>query len=58
MKYQMKILIPNDNEKDLAEIPKNILGDIEITSVKNVDEVIKIALIKKLKPIAIYSNEN
>ena len=46
-----KILIPNDNEKDLAEIPKNILGDIEITSVKNVDEVIKIALIKKLKPI-------
>ena len=46
-----KILIPSDNEKDLVEIPKNILGNIEITSVKNVDEVIKIALVKKLKPI-------
>tara|TARA_B110000438_G_scaffold72389_1_gene72495 strand:+ start:3668 stop:6061 length:2394 start_codon:yes stop_codon:yes gene_type:complete len=46
-----KILIPNDNEKDLVEIPKNILGDIEINSVKNVDEVIKIALVKQLKPI-------
>ncbi len=46
-----KILIPSDNEKDLVEIPKNILGDIEIIPVKNVDEVIKIALVKKLKPI-------
>ena len=46
-----KILIPSDNEIDLVEIPKNILGDIEISPVKNVDEVIKIALTKKLKPI-------
>ena len=46
-----KILIPDDNKKDLAEIPKNILGDIELIPVKNVDEVIKIALVKKLKPI-------
>ena len=46
-----KVLIPKENEKDLVEIPKNILGDIEISPVKNVDEVIKIALTKKLKPI-------
>jgi ATP-dependent Lon protease len=46
-----KILIPSDNKKDLVEIPKNILGDIELVPVKNVDEVIKIALVKKLKPI-------
>ena len=46
-----KILIPYDNKKDLAEIPKNILGDIELIPVKNVDEVIKIALVKKLKPV-------
>ena len=46
-----KILIPSDNKKDLVEIPKNILGDIELIPVKNVDEVIKIALVKKLKPI-------
>ena len=53
-----KILIPSDNEKDLVEIPKNILGDIEISPVKNVDEVIKIALIKKLKPIEWLEVEN
>jgi ATP-dependent Lon protease len=53
-----KILIPNDNEKDLVEIPKNILGDIEITPVKNVDEVVKIALVKQLKPIEWIEVEN
>ena len=33
------------------EIPKNILKDIEITPVSNVDEVLKIALTKELKPV-------
>ena len=46
-----KVLIPEDNKKDLAEIPKNILENIEIITVKNVDEVLKIALTKELKPI-------
>ena len=46
-----KILIPIDNKKDLAEIPKNILSDLEIVTVKTVDEVLKIALTKELKPI-------
>ena len=46
-----KVLIPFDNKKDLAEIPKNILDKIEIITVKNVDEVLKIALIKVLKPV-------
>ena len=46
-----KIIIPEDNKKDLAEIPKNILNDIEIITVKTVDEVLKIALVKELKPI-------
>ena len=46
-----KILIPEANKKDLVEIPKNILGDIEITAVKTVDEVLKIALVKELKPV-------
>jgi len=46
-----KVLIPKDNQKDLAEIPKNILDNIEIVCVETVDEVIKIALIKKLKPV-------
>tara|TARA_B100000579_G_scaffold365317_1_gene324613 strand:+ start:3478 stop:5874 length:2397 start_codon:yes stop_codon:yes gene_type:complete len=46
-----KVLIPQDNKKDLAEIPKNILEKIEIITVKNVDEVLKIALTKELKPV-------
>ena len=46
-----KVLIPEANKKDLVEIPKNILSDIEILSVKNIDEVLKIALTKELKSI-------
>ena len=46
-----KTLIPKDNEKDLAEIPKKVKDDIEIISVSNVDEVLKIALTKELKPV-------
>jgi ATP-dependent Lon protease len=46
-----RVLIPEDNKKDLAEIPKNILDNIEITAVSDVDEVLKIALTKELKPV-------
>ena len=46
-----KVIIPEDNKKDLAEIPKNILNSIEIKTVKSVDEVLKIALVKELKPV-------
>jgi ATP-dependent Lon protease len=53
-----KILIPEENKKDLTEIPKNILSDLEITTVKNVDEVLKIALVKELKPIEWIEVEN
>ena len=46
-----EVIIPKDNEKDLVEIPKNILDDLEVTTVKTVDEVLKIALVKELKPV-------
>ena len=52
------ILIPAENKKDLADIPKNILEDLKITTVKNVDEVLKIALTKELKPIEWIEVEN
>ncbi len=42
-----KILIPKDNEKDLEDIPKNILKDLEIFPVKHMDEVLKKALAMK-----------
>ena len=45
------ILIPEDNKKDLVEIPKKILDNITVTAVKTVDEVLKIALTKELKAV-------
>ena len=46
-----KVLIPNDNKKDLTEIPEVIKKNIEIIAVKNVDEVLKHALTKTLKRV-------
>jgi len=45
------VIIPEDNKKDLVEVPEKILKDIKITTVKTVDEVLKIALIKELIPV-------
>jgi ATP-dependent Lon protease len=38
------ILLPKDNEKDLAEIPKNVLDALNVFLVEGMDEVLKIAL--------------
>ena len=46
-----EVLIPKDNEKDLAEIPKKVKEDIKITSVSSIDNVLKLALTKELKPV-------
>ena len=46
-----RVIIPEDNKKDLVEIPQNILNDLQIITVKTVDEVLKAALTKELKPI-------
>ncbi len=45
------IIIPKDNEKDLADIPKNVLDVLNIHMVSNMDEVLKIALDGPLTPI-------
>ncbi len=45
------VLIPNENEKDLVDIPENVKKDIKITPVKHVDEVLKIALTKEFKRV-------
>jgi ATP-dependent Lon protease len=39
-----KVLIPQENEKDLAEIPKNIKDKLEIVPVKWIDQVLEHAL--------------
>ncbi len=45
------VLIPADNEKDLADIPDNVKRGMKIISVSNVDEVLKEALVQPLTPI-------
>jgi len=45
------VLIPTENKKDLAEVPKTILETMKIITVKNVDEVLKVALTKPLKRV-------
>jgi ATP-dependent Lon protease len=41
------VLIPKDNAKDLKEVPKEILKDLEIVEVEHMDEVLDHALICK-----------
>src|SRR3989338_2405366 len=40
-----KIIMPKENEKDLKEIPKSILSDLEIVLVEHMDDVLQHALI-------------
>ena len=46
------IILPKDNEKDLADIPKNVLDALDIYMVETMDEVLKIALARPLGAIA------
>src|SRR5881628_4180981 len=46
------ILLPRDNEKDLADIPKNVLDTLDIYMVDTMDEVLKIALAGPLPAMA------
>jgi len=45
------VLIPEENEKDLADIPDNVKKALEIIPVKTVDEVLGYALKGKLTPV-------
>lgn len=45
------VLIPEENEKDLADIPDNVKGALKIIPVSTVDEVLSHALTQKLTPI-------
>jgi len=45
------VLIPDENVKDLAEIPDNIKGNLNIKPVKWIDEVLQIALVSQPVPL-------
>ncbi len=46
-----RVIIPEENAKDLAEIPDNVKNALEIIPVARMDEVLAIALARKLEPI-------
>ncbi len=45
------IVLPKDNEKDLAEIPQEILSSLNIHAVETMDEVLQIALERPIVPL-------
>jgi ATP-dependent Lon protease len=49
------VLIPDDNTKDLAEIPQNIKDSLEIKPVKWIDQVLQVALKQMPAPVAATS---
>jgi ATP-dependent Lon protease len=44
------VILPKDNEKDLADIPAEIQADLTIRFVENMDQVLEIALERPLTP--------
>ena len=46
-----KVLIPEENAKDLAEIPDNVKSGLDIVPVSFIDEVLKHALVSRPEPI-------
>ena len=50
------VLIPEQNKKDLVEIPKNIKDKLTIVPVKWIDEVLQVALTHA--PVALDDAEN
>ena len=46
------VIIPDENRKDLADIPENITSSLDIHPVRWIDEVLDIALERPLQPVA------
>jgi ATP-dependent Lon protease len=44
------IILPRENEKDLADIPKSVLDTVTVELVEHIDEVLKIALVPAAAP--------
>jgi ATP-dependent Lon protease len=48
---QRTVILPRDNEKDLSEIPANIQQELAIKFVETMDEVLDLALEKRIEPV-------
>ena len=51
------VLIPQENQKDLADIPKNVKDHLEILPVKWIDEVLQVALQHMPTPLVADTGE-
>ncbi|AHX13652.1 DNA-binding protein [Dyella jiangningensis] len=51
------VIIPEENKKDLADIPANITGSLDIHAVRWIDEVLDIALERPLQPLQASEGE-
>jgi ATP-dependent Lon protease len=47
------ILLPKDNEKDLADIPQEILASLTVNPVETMDAVLQVALERPIVPVAV-----
>lgn len=45
------VIIPEENKKDLADLPKDIVKELKIIFVNNAEDVLKIALLQPLIPV-------
>ena len=45
------VLIPEENAKDLQEIPENVKNGLEIVPVKWIDKVLEVALVRQPTPL-------
>jgi len=45
------VLIPKENEKDLADIPENVKAKLEVIAVSTVDDVLRHALVSPLEAV-------
>jgi ATP-dependent Lon protease len=52
-----KVLIPKDNEKDLADVPDKVKKELEIVPVSTIEEVLTHALIRMPEPLLEDSDE-
>ena len=52
------IILPKDNEKDLADFPKSVLDVLKLHLVESMDEVLKLALTKPLTSLISHQNQS
>ena len=51
------VVLPKDNEKDMADIPANIQQDFQIHFVETMDQVLQIALERPIEPLTVRPPE-